>query len=73
MKIEVKKNDPEKEYPWIGIDSDGDICIFTGENEGVWIFMDGKKPYDKMGIFDSSMHDEYDFEPFNGTITLSND
>lgn len=73
MKIEVKNNGHGKKYPWIGIDSDGDICIFVEENKGFYIFMDGNKPSGEMDILNPDFYFESDFKPFNGTITLSND
>lgn len=73
MKIEVKPNKEEKKYPWIGIDDDGDICVFVEENKGFWIFMDREIPSGEMEILSEDLSSESDFKPFNGTITLSND
>ena len=72
MKIEVKRKKEEKKYPWMGIDDDGDVCIFVEENQGFWIFMDGKIPTGEMEIISGDLYNESDFKPFNGTITLSN-
>ena len=73
MKIEVKNNDPQKKYPWIGIDKDGDICIFVEEDKGLWVFMEKGNPTD-IDLNDSGIeYPESDFEVFNGTVTFSND
>ena len=72
MKIFNKISAYLKKYPWIGIDKDGDICIFVEEDKGLWVFMEKGNPTD-IDLNDSFGCVESDFEVFNGTITISND
>ena len=67
----------EKKYPYIGIfqeDNKYSIVLFTAENSGVQLAVIGKWD-DGLDILMRYWHlyEEESFQPFKGTITLSNE
>lgn len=75
MKVEVNeiKKQEDKEYPYLGIDTDGMIILFATRNNGT-ILNKGKNPCSNFnfGDFTNGIYDD-SFEKFEGSITLSND
>ena len=67
----------EKKYPYIGIFQEDDnysIVLFTDQNEGVQLAVNGDWD-DDLDIL-MRYHNRYEeesFQPFEGTITLSNE
>lgn len=71
MNVEIKEGPKEsKDYPWIGIDKDGDLCIFVKPGEGLLIYSDGDLALNIPEAI--AAVDEHNFEKFRGTVTLSN-
>lgn len=72
MKIEVKQNEAKAspKYPYIGVSKDsGIIILFTGPDSGVCLNKGISKYIE--GEYCNNWA-ESNFEPFNGTVILSN-
>jgi hypothetical protein len=73
MKVEVKKSKSEKEieFPCL-VENMGTIILATGKDCGDGI--EGFCISDEQGDYEIGEHDTwYDFDLFEGTVTLSND
>jgi hypothetical protein len=69
MKVEVHKDEtlalPERAFPWVGISQVGHVVFFLEPGRGVLI---AGNTY--VGLESSAFKDEA-FEPFNGTLIIS--
>lgn len=67
------KESKEIEYPWLGVTSDGLVVLFHDKNCGIVVYKPTDYPCpNKLGDYHATWQMVF-FEPFTGTLTLSND
>lgn len=64
-----EKEEPERKYPCLGIYPSGSIVLFSDLNTGVCLH--SERLGDKAGDYNDSWGDHW--QPFTGSITLSNE